>query len=200
MGIKFKLKAPKAISKIATGAVKNAVLLTKDPKKALGNYTNTMTNVLTLGQGKTIDAFTGGGFSSFQGAFRGNTKDIARVGLTAGAAALTGGSGAFLVNKAFASGASPLEAGLAGATGIEEGSSMSWLKELGDIANSPAVSGLVGARRKPSPAPAQESSAPQIVYAAPAPAPKQMDNKTKYMIGGGIAAFLFLLFYGKNKR
>ncbi len=201
MGFSFKklVKPPKAIRKVVDGGIKNIGLLAKDPKKALGNYTDSTLGVLTLGQGKTIDAFTGGGYSAARGSLRGNTKDIARIGMTVGAGVLTGGAGAFAVNKAFSSGANPLQAALAGAPATQ-GTEMSWLNDFGTVLNNPIVSDLVSSsKRKPSPPPAQ-----QVIYvpppAAPITAAAAMDKKTKLMIGGGVLALFMILIFGMKKR
>jgi hypothetical protein len=196
MGFSFKkaFTPPKAVRKIGDGVVKNAGTLIKDPKKGLGNITDSYVNTITLGQSGLVDQFTGGAVSSLKGAYRGNTKDIARVGITVGAAALTGGTGAFLANKAFASGQGPIQAGLSAAT---EGTGMGWLDDTSKFLSNPAVSGIISSSiSKPKPMPAPQPVQTVVYQQAPATIKPPMDQKTKLMISGGVALFVLALIFG----
>jgi hypothetical protein len=211
-------KAAKAVTKVASSAVKatgkvveNTVNATGkvasgDIKGGLGQLTDTyagaLADVYTGGNADKVNALSGGGIDSLKGAYRGNSKDIIRTGITAASAYYGGAGTAFLVNNAQASGASPVEAIIMGASGAQ-GENMSWLNDAAGILNSDIGKNLTSSilgNNKPqtssAPAPA---AAPSIVY-APAPSSGMSTNMIMGIVGGGLALVLVLIFAMKGKR
>lgn len=74
-------------------------------------------DTVTGGNKNKVDALSGGLMSAAEGAARGNTKDIARLGITAGATAVGGPMGGLSANAVFGAGGNVLQAGLAGLGG-----------------------------------------------------------------------------------
>lgn len=148
-------------------------------------YARTMLDTMTAGNKGKVDELTGGFMTSIEGMHRGNTKDIARVGLTAGAAYLGGGLAAFATNTALANGGDVLDGALAGAVGAG-GTAGSVASIANKFLNQPQASLPVSQ--------AQSVAQPQTIVIPSQPnSSLGIDNKTLMMIGGGLMGFLLLI-------
>lgn len=121
-------KAVKSVTKAASSAVSSIAngvgkVVSGDVSEGLGDIGQAAARVgldtVTVGNKDKADALSGGLLTAAEGAARGNSEDIARVGATVAATAYGGPMGAMAVNSAFAAGGSVLDAGVSylGGTG-----------------------------------------------------------------------------------
>jgi hypothetical protein len=157
-------------------------------------------DVATGGNKAQVDALSGGLLSSAELAARGNSKDIARVGVVAGATAAGGPSAGFAVNNVLSQGGNYLQAAMA----AQAGGNMSFLSDgLGFLgSNDPlaklAQNAISGLTSSPKSAP-RISSAPAIQTIS---VPSAQGMSTGMMIGIGVATLALIagLFYFFKKR
>lgn len=148
-------------------------------------------DTVTGGNKNLVDGFSGGLLTSAEGAARGNTEDLTRIGVTGGAALAGGPAAAFAVNQGFSNGG-----GLQGA--LVSGIGFVGVPGAEFIAN--GVTNIVGGKSK-----VQPSGAPMIEYApeesySPS-APKK--SNSMLLIGGavvGVTLILLLVFLSFRKR
>lgn len=216
MGFSLK-KAVKKIGKVASKAVKSAGNVVKPVAKGVekiaqgkigegvGDITSTAARVgldiATGGNKDKVDALSGGLLSTAENAARGNTKDIGRLAVTAGAAYVGGPMAAMAVNQGFASGGGIEQAILTGVSN-STGTDMDWLNQATAILNNPTVSSLASSlipRSKPETPPSYNP-----VISVPSPMADSsgggMGTNTMLMIGGGVLAFVAILFFALKKK
>lgn len=186
-------KAVSKATKTVTGSIKK--ISKGDIKGGIGDLSEgaaTMgLDIATGGNKKLVDAYSGGLLSSAEGAARGNSTDLTRLGIVGGATVLGGPAAGFALNQVMARGGSEQEilTGLASAGGY------------GGLATAIDYAGnAVSYSNKPSPAPAAlRAQDPGISYA---PSGGGGSDTTKYlMIGGGAFAILIsILFFVSMRR
>lgn len=147
-------------------------------------------DIVTGGNKKIADGLSGGLLTTAENAARGNTADIARLGVTGGAA-LAGGPGAALAaNSAFANGGNILQAGFSGVLGSDTGLG-NFLNNsaLGNLASG-ALSGLING--KPKPVASVPDFYPQETSSAYSPSVK--NNNMPLILGIGALFVLLVVF------
>ena len=197
-------KVKKAVSKV-TKPVAKAVEKIAQGKVAegLGDIGQTGArmglDIATGGNKDLVDGFSGGLLTSAENAARGNTKDIARVGVT-GAATFAGGPTAgFAVNNVLSNGGSITQAALAAGSGGD----MSFLSDVsGFLGNNPGIAQLANSALSGL----GPKSAPKVVQSAPAiqtiEVPSARGMSMGMMVGIGsavIGAIVLILVVVKRK-
>lgn len=188
MGFSLK-KVTKAVSKVVKPVAKAVEKVAQGKVgEGLGDIGQTGArmglDIATGGNKNLVDGFSGGLLTSAENAARGNTKDIARVGVT-GAASFAGGPTAgFAVNNILANGGSITQAALAAGSGGD----MSFLSDVsGFLGNNPGIAQLANSALSGL----GPKSAPKVVQSAPAiqtiEVPSSKGMTPNIMIGVGLA-------------
>lgn len=216
-GCAFKIKLPKVKIKVKTGikAVDNAMSAVSKSVKDVGKgiekvgqgkigeglgdigetYARTQLDLLTGGNKSKVDDLSGGLLTSYEGAMRGNTKDIARVGLTAGAAYLTGGVLApMAVNMAMASGGDAVDGAIAGvSSGIASSTGSSG---LGSVVKN-VLNGITG-KSEPSRGIASIDDSEMMTSAFYQESSTGNQDKNLLYMGGGLFALLLIILVSRK--
>lgn len=147
-------------------------------------------DVATGGNKKLVDGLSGGLLTTAEQAARGNTGDLAKIGVVAGAT-IAGGPGAGLMaNSVISQGGNVFQAGLAGFGGTELGAS-----PLGQLASN-SLTGLFNGNPKPAPVVQEQFVSPAISYATP------KSSNTGLIVGivGGVLVLVLAMFLFIRKR
>lgn len=177
-------KAVQSVGKIASGNIAEGL----GDLGQLGAQTGL--DIATGGNKKLVDGLSGGLLTTAEQAARGNTGDIAKLGVVAGAT-IAGGPGAgVMANSALAQGGNVFQAGLAGFGGTEFGAS-----PLGQLASN-SLTGLFNGNPKPAPFVQDQYMAPAISYATP------QSSNTGLIVGivGGVLVLVLAMFLFIRKR
>lgn len=175
-------KAVQSVGKIASGNVAEGL----GDLGQLGAQTGL--DIATGGNKKLVDGLSGGLLTTAEQAARGNTGDIAKIGVVAGATIAGGPSAGLMANSALSQGGNVFQAGLAGFGGTELGAS-----PLGQLASN-SLTGLFNGNPKPAPV-VQDQNA-LAVYSAP------QKSNTGLIIGiaGGVLVLVLAMFLFLRKR
>lgn len=203
-------KVGKAVGSVASKAVKSVGNVTKPVTSAVGKIADGKISeglgdigqtgarmgldIATAGNRDKADALTGGALTSAELAARGNSKDIARVGVTGAAAVVGGPAAAMAVNGVLAQGGNILQAG---------GAAFGVPTQITDIAGN--ILHMNGPTASPSPvpiAPSEMNYGSSNSYSGGSSFGGGSSNNTLLIIGAAFGGLLLIivLFLGMRKR
>lgn len=203
MGFSLK-KIVKSVTKPIEKAVQTVAAIPKDPLGSISSLAKQAANVgidvATGGNKNLVDGLTGGLASSAVNAAGGDTKDIARIGVTGGAALVGGPGAAIAANQILASGGNPLQAAMAAA----QGGDMGFLGGIGDFLNSnPGIQQLANNALSGI----MPKSAPVVQTVAPAVQTIEVPGKAAGMsqgmmlgIGAGVLGLVLVLVLALKRK
>lgn len=172
------------VGKIASGKI----------SEGLGDIGQTVVrnglDIATGGNKKLVDGLSGGLLTTAEQAARGNTGDIAKLGVVAGATVAGGPVAGLMANSVISQGGNVFQAGLAGFGGTELGAS-----PLGQLASN-SLTGLFNGNPKPAPVVQEQFVSPAISYATP----KSSNTVLIVGIAGGVLVLVLAMFLFLRKR